>query len=157
MDGGVPASCFDLTTHPSSSHSAEAAAIVQDTRQEKTRPARMLTFSRTRSRATRSADQNVAARAYFDGASTSAAFRAWGSQYVHVECRSYLPASGRSTPSDLTSAVGAIRATGRRGAAGGVQGGGWCPRSLCPRRRGEESAFPLLTACFYSKLREKKK
>ena len=40
------ASCFDLTTHPWSSRSAEAAAIVQDTRQEKTRPARMLTFSR---------------------------------------------------------------------------------------------------------------
>ena len=67
-----------------SSRSAEAAAIVQDTRQEKTSPARMLTFSITRSRATRSADQNVAARAYFDGASSSAASGAWGSQYLHV-------------------------------------------------------------------------
>ena len=145
------ASCFDLTTHPSSSRSAEAAAIVQDTRQEKTSPARMLTFSITRSRATRSADQNVAARAYFDGASTRAAPRTCGSQYVHVHGRSCLPASRRSTPSDVTSRVGAVRATSRRGASGGITGGGWCPRSLCPRRRGGQSAFPLLTACFYSK------
>ena len=153
------ASCFDLTTQPSSSRSAEAAAIVQDTREEKSNKGlRGCSPSRERrSLATSSADQNVAARAYFDGASTSAAFRAWGSQYVHVECRSYLDASRRSRPSDVTSAVGAVRAIGRRGAAGGVQGGGWCPRSLCPRHRGGQSAFPLLTACFYSKLREKKK
>ena len=82
------ASCFDLTTHPSSSRSAEAAAIVQDTRQEKTSPVRMLTFSITRSRATRSADQNVAARAYFDGASSTEASAACRSHAVHVHGRS---------------------------------------------------------------------
>ena len=128
------ASCFDLTTHPSSSHSAEAAAIVQDTRQEKTSPARMLTFSITRSRATRSADQNVAARAYFDGASSSAASRAWGSQLEHLHGRSRLPARGRCTPSDVTSRVGAVRATGRRVASGGTEGRVGAARRRLPTR-----------------------
>ena len=90
-------------------------------------------------------------------ASTASASRAWGSQLEHLHGRSRLPARGRCRPSDVTSRVGAVRATSRRGASGGITGGGWCPRSLCPRRRGGQSAFPLLTACFYSKLREKKK
>ena len=140
-----------------SSRSAEAAAIVQDTRQEKTRFARMLTVSRSRSLATSSADENVASRAYFDGASSSAAFTACRSQYVHVDGTSRLDASRRSTPSEVTSAVGAVRATGRRGAAGGIAGGGWCRRSLCPRCRGGQSPFPFPTAISSTKLREKKK
>ena len=128
------ASCFDLTTHPSSSRSAEAAAIVQDTRQEKTRPARMLTFSITRSRATRSADQNVAARAYFEGTSNTEAPAACRSHAVHVHGTSRLPARGRCTPSDVTSRVGAVRATSRRGASGGITGVVGAVRRRLPTR-----------------------
>ena len=141
------ASCFDLLTHPwfdSTTDQQQSFRI----RVRKKQGKRGCSPSRERrSLATSSADQNVAARAYFEGTSNTEAPAACRSHAVHVHGTSRLPARGRCSPSDVTSRVGAVRATSRRGASGGITGGGWCPRSLCPRRRGEESAFPLLTAC----------
>ena len=128
------ASCFDLTTHPwfdSTTDQQQSFRI----RVRKKQGKRGCSPSRERrSLATSSADENVASRAYFDGASSSAAFTACRSQYVHVECRSRLPARGRSTPSDVTSRVGAVRATGRRVASGGITGVVGAARRRLPTR-----------------------
>ena len=128
-----------------SSRSAEAAAIVQDTRQEYTRPATNAHLLETQGpRDEIIPTKNVASRAYFDAASRTAASRACGSQYVHVDGTSRLDASRRCRPSAVTSAVGAVRAIGRRGASGGIAGGGWCRRRLSSPVGGRNRHFPFL-------------
>ena len=65
--------------------------------------------------------KNVAPRADFDTASRTEASAACGSQLVYVDGRSRLAARRRSRPSKATSLFGAVRAMGRRDAAGGLR------------------------------------
>ena len=67
-------------------------------------------------------------------ASTASASRAWGSQLEHLHGRSRLPARGRCRPSDVTSRVGAVRATGRRVASGRITGVVGAARRRLPTR-----------------------
>ena len=67
-------------------------------------------------------------------ASMASAFGACGSQLEHLHGRSRLPARGRCRPSDVTSRVGAVRATGRRGASGGITGVVGAVRRRIPTR-----------------------
>ena len=128
------ASCLDLLTHPwfdSTTDQQQSFRI----RVRKKQGKRGCSPSRERrSLATSSADQNVAARAYFEGASNTEAPSACRSHAVHVHGTSRLPARGRCSPSDVTSAVGAVRATGRRGASGGITGVVGAVRRRIPTR-----------------------
>ena len=128
------ASCFDPTTHPwfdSTTDQQQSFRI----RVRKKQGLRGCSPSRERrSLATSSADENVAWRAYFDGASNTEAPAACRSHAVHVHGTSRLPARGRCTPSDVTSRVGAVRATGRRGASGGITGMVGAARRRLPTR-----------------------
>ena len=128
------ASCFDLTTHlwfDSTTDQRQSFRI----RVRKKQGLRGCSPSRERrSLATSSADENVAWRAYFDGASNTEAPAACRSHAVHVHGTSRLPARGRCTPSDVTSRVGAVRATSRRGASGGITGVVGAVRRRLPTR-----------------------
>ena len=151
------ASCFDLTTHawfePTTDQQQSFSKRVGSSR-----PATNAHLLETQGpRDEILPTKNVASRADFDAASSTEVFAALGSQLEHVDgiswslrdlssCRSEASCpertafSGRSPPHSKRDR-GVARAAARR----------------LPPRRGEESAFPLLTACFYSKLREKKK
>ena len=107
------ASCFDLTTHAWFEPTTDQQQSFR-IRVGSSRPATNAHLLETQGpRDEILPTKNVASRADFDAASSTEVFAALGSQLEHVDGRSCLPASGRSTPSDLTSAVGAIRATGR--------------------------------------------